>query len=472
MCHPALPRRLFSSFAAMLSAEAGAWAWRPGERVQCVVQLDRREEASAQPDVWVDWLVAQCRGALSGGAEDRRVLASQEQVIVAGLRVAPGGLHRFAVSVELPPGAPPTFSGSAFTIAYGLELRLRLMRPPAAGATEWVRGPICTLRLPLRVLSAVRTETEVPAVEEAWPLSCELSCEELSETGPRCADGDAEEPAAEVEGGPEDEESFAPSGVYEVHVDGATLGRVHVPRRCTVGGSVRGRVELPGTTPLGEAARGGDEGVGALGCVELAVGAEVTEYANRAWTPSTEGGGSGDSSGPQLSAGGACGDAGLQPVGRTTLVSRTFSTVHVATVHFALPLPPTLPTPVPSRHVALEWALLFRFTLGHAAPIAAAPIEWRLPVDLLPRPDSKEAPAFAQPARASLTLTPDGLAAEANLIESRDAGSPRRAAPRADEGGGKARAVGTARGEQDDPARAAMEELGFWGLFWAPMSPG
>ena len=23
-----------------------------------------------------------------------------------------------------------------------------------------------------------------------------------------------------------------------------------------------------------------------------------------------------------------------------------------------------------------------------------------------------------------------------------------------------------------DPARAAMEELGFWGLFWAPMSPG
>ena len=73
-------------------------------------------------------------------------------MVAAGTRLDGGG--GFVVRARLPAALPPSYDGTTVAIEYVLVLSVRRMRAPAAGGgAEWGRGPICRLRLPIRVLA-------------------------------------------------------------------------------------------------------------------------------------------------------------------------------------------------------------------------------------------------------------------------------------------------------------------------------
>ena len=168
-----------------VSARAEQWSASPGDVVRCRVEL-----VHTAPDggasVWVDWLAAQCCGfctrhsaaaaaefatqpnmpsALATSLPDETqagvpgrtcFLASSPQVVAAGLQLEADRPASFLVSIALPQQQlPPSFAGHAASYEYVLLLTLRTMEPPGGkggNPSAWKRGPICPLRLPLRLV--------------------------------------------------------------------------------------------------------------------------------------------------------------------------------------------------------------------------------------------------------------------------------------------------------------------------------
>jgi len=174
----------------MLAATARAeqWGASPGDVVRCRVELVHTAPAAAdgRASVWVDWLAAQCCGfckrhsaaaaaefttqpnmpsALATSLPDETqagvpgrtcFLASPPQVVAAGLQLEADHPASFLVSIALPQQQlSPSFAGHAASYEYVLLLTLRTMAPPGGkgvNPSAWKRGPICRLRLPLRVM--------------------------------------------------------------------------------------------------------------------------------------------------------------------------------------------------------------------------------------------------------------------------------------------------------------------------------
>ena len=88
-------------------------------------------------------------------------LASSPQVVAAGLQLEADRPASFLVSIALPQQQlPPSFAGHAASYEYVLLLTLRTMAPQGGkggrggkggNPSAWKRGPICPLRLPLRL---------------------------------------------------------------------------------------------------------------------------------------------------------------------------------------------------------------------------------------------------------------------------------------------------------------------------------
>ena len=160
----------------LLRARLCSWSYSANDEIRCELRLEPSAGVSAP--LWVDWLAAQCCGfvvhrgagppsptppppsgalpdearAAAGDAGRRCFAASAPHVVAAGTRLDGGG--GFVVRARLPAALPPSYDGTTVAIEYVLVLSVRRMRAPAAGGgAEWGRGPICRLRLPIRVLA-------------------------------------------------------------------------------------------------------------------------------------------------------------------------------------------------------------------------------------------------------------------------------------------------------------------------------
>ena len=453
----------------MLAASAWAeqWSASPGDVVRCRVELIHTAPcpaADGTASVWVDWLAAQCCGfctrhsaaaaaefttqpnmpsALATSLPDETqagvpgrtcFLASSPQVVAAGLQLEAGRPASFRVSVALPPQQlPPSFAGHAASYEYVLLLTLRTMAPPAGkggNPSEWKRGPICRLRLPLRlvwVAGGAPSRCPAPADEPsgaaaaaaataaaaaaaaaaeatfmsaavagagAQPIWCGLSCEDAPPAACSGADGGAdagaglqaeadtdEEETEEEEEGEEEEGEAAAAGdevasrlpsSFDMQVDGLPLARVTLPRTTyRVGEVVRGRVRLLRPPP----------GRGAPGaCEAVAVSLQLEEFEPRTAT-----------------------EQPAHVVGR-----KQVRTSYLLEFGFELALPHTLPPQLSTPELQLRWALLFQFDVGGGGggtSAGAAPrrIPWRLPLRVQPAPRALATPAtMATPPRSTL----------------------------------------------------------------------
>eukprot|EP00967_Tisochrysis_lutea_P158017 scaffold322060_cov30-Tisochrysis_lutea.AAC.1 len=191
-----------------LAVRAASWAFEPGLPLSCEVAM---RAGSAADERWLEWLSAQLCGFLYCGDHDEETpedgtalpderqrsaarrscfLASAPHVLLAGRRLLPEEELVLNVGGMLPTGLPPSHAGNGVSIEYFMVVTARMMRPPAKGKTEWKRGAIHRLSLPLLVLlsaarglsPAVSTRLKHPSWQEGSKstlcnvVACSIDC--------------------------------------------------------------------------------------------------------------------------------------------------------------------------------------------------------------------------------------------------------------------------------------------------------
>ena len=109
----------------------------------------------------------------------RCILASPPTVVSAGVSLdAEKPSVVFNVQCDrLPDELPPSFAGQAVGVTYGAAVTLRTMSPPSGRrATEWLRGPIRRLWLPLYVACGPAWLRRAPQLLHDGALAC-VGCE-------------------------------------------------------------------------------------------------------------------------------------------------------------------------------------------------------------------------------------------------------------------------------------------------------
>ena len=390
----------------LLRARLCSWSYSSTDEIRCELRLEPTAGVSAP--LWVDWLAAQCCGfvvhrgadppsptppppsgalpdearAAAGDAGRRCFAASAPHVVAAGTRLDGGG--GFVVRARLPAALPPSYDGTTVAIEYVLVLSVRRMRAPAAGGgAEWGRGPICRLRLPIRVLARaggdVAAAPPPPLDGDGPPLGIEVSSEAHDDgDGGESDGGGVDSEADESDDGGDDDGDNAPRR-FDVQVDGRQLAVVALETvGCPAGGALRGIIALAGGEPACE-----------LLALRLLLEEVLPERAAAA----------GEGAPPwAAAAASAAREVALQ----------TWRDHRLRQAEFELGVPDELPPQLATSALLLRWVLAFRFELS-----GGGSVEWRLPVRVRAARRPPPPPPFARALELE-TVVHDGGGEEAS----------------------------------------------------------
>lgn len=392
-----------------------------------LARVDAFAADDATETAWIDWVAVQFCGFCSpsgsrprwpghpaGGARhddatalvdeasaseaaEYCVVASEPQVLGVGLALRHGQPHCYCVRAQLPPTAPPSFEGAAVCCEYVLIITLRTTSPPTRSlfgwvrgrSSDWVRGPLRQLRLPLHVQCSAKwvRMRHARGVAADARLRCALHCAETECADPgthwpesaeqtRDLDSDNDDDDDEESGDDGGSDSSGDTGgdgegavasacaPAQLRVDGDTFACVQLLGSVwCVGGAVRGVLSWPSAT---------------LRCSRVLIQLQLEEHADGAASDSNTGTSIGPEAGTGRVAAAATTTAGGGQCGRGPDTSSDYDRKNAA--------PPAEPSAAAPSQPPLSVVVAGRAELGSTggAPLRRASFEVAVPAWLPP----------------------------------------------------------------------------------------